>query len=1072
MMNSLWSSAKTAQGPSNEASNDATQEPIEFSPDDSAIDDSAEPSPAPMLPPLSSARAPLQQSQQQSQRYAQGGGAGYNSAAPPASTPGGSNNVNNNNNINRGAPIPQHAPTDSLSLMQLRRIVAGVNSAEPAAYDFVYEDMGPHAEEIDEWFVYQFWQWVRLNAAQKAFEWHWNQESGGKLGWDDADHDTRAKFVQAAIAGVHSDDAALRATSIGKIMYLVLGRWGDTAMPYATDETSRSIASIPQLQAIKAGVTCFTSLDGLSAVWEALKNVFEIHWSGDIQQASAQDAQDELMNLLTIMYIAVQETLNDPEEMSPTYGKLLELNPSLVDFLMLAISKLRWDEQNTMPHTQIFLLFWKSILLVFGGTGDLDRIKEATSELVGDKNKDTITANPLDYHVFRQEITSKYPAYVPPQPLIPLEADNPSLLPPLPNIMTRNGSNGIITQPTNTQMGGASILNQPVHIATPAPSPPPSPGVSGKGGKKQNYQTNQNFPFMYPPLDATSNSAGGKGGAGYGNPLVSRKWEGSDIPASILEAGQLFSSRVRMTRATRQLWEERERFLKFERGWETDDDGDDDENDDIEDLDLSELTLEEKEVLRELKVEDNKEKKRKERSSPGPEIDLGPNPEKLSERDKQRLIAVERFYANALPHLQSIVIVLLRPILVNVTAIVTQQQNQMAGMTSRANNPGMNGGPGSQRGMDGQSQPDGEGEPTPEEIDATRTREITSKAMTAILLLLLKWLRLSHVLKFEYLTQLLLDSNYLPLVLKLFAHQDIQQVVDSKMDHVENSFFQFCNIRSKFKDKTESDLEDEGEKEVGLEEKAHREEENKDRNPEGEDSEDDAAPPPIRRQRELEEPVDQAVDHMEDIAVNGEYPVPMRPEVDEMGLPLSSLPLEPITDFSRRNFFSLINYLRVMQKICKNKAHRNLLLVQYKSSTILKKSLRVPQPELRLYTLKLFKGQVPYCGRKWRQSNMRVITAVYLHCRPELRDEWLAGSDIDAEVDSALPLEQALRSLTHWLNVRRYPEKIAADIRIAMREEQDFFSRELEKVDLNWSDLMLNADDTMSEMDHGESTWG
>lgn len=280
MMNSLWSSAKTAQGASNEASNDATQEATEFSPDDSAIDDSAEPSSAPMLPPLSSARVPLQQPQQQSQHYPnamQGGGAGYNSAASPASTPS-SSNIFNNNNMNRGAPMPQHAPTDSLSLMQLRRIVAGVNSAEPVAYDFVYADMGPHAEEIDEWFVYQFWQWVRLNAAQKAFEWHWNQESGGKLGWDDADHDTRAKFVQAAIAGVQSDDAALRATSIGKIMYLVLGRWGDTAMPHATDETSRSIASISQLQAIKAGVTCLTSLDGLSVVWEALRNVFEIHW--------------------------------------------------------------------------------------------------------------------------------------------------------------------------------------------------------------------------------------------------------------------------------------------------------------------------------------------------------------------------------------------------------------------------------------------------------------------------------------------------------------------------------------------------------------------------------------------------------------------------------------------------------------------------------------------------------------------------------------------------------------------------------------------------------------------------
>jgi hypothetical protein len=37
-------------------------------------------------------------------------------------------------------------------------------------------------------------------------------------------------------------------------------------------------------------------------------------------------------------------------------------------------------------------------------------------------------------------------------------------------------------------------------------------------------------------------------------------------------------------------------------------------------------------------------------------------------------------------------------------------------------------------------------------------------------------------------TQLLLDSNYVPLVLKLFAHQDVQQVVDSKMDRAENRY--------------------------------------------------------------------------------------------------------------------------------------------------------------------------------------------------------------------------------------------------------------------------------------------
>lgn len=170
-------------------------------------------------------------------------------------------------------------PTNSLSLQQLRRIVAEVHRAEPLAYDFEYSDMGPHAEEIDEWFAYQFWQWIRLNAAQRAFEWHWDHENEAtQKTWDDADNDTRTHFVRAAIAGVQSNDAALRSASIGKLVYLVLGRWGDTAMSNATDGDSRTVASKSQLQAIKAGVECLASLEGLPVIWEALRNSFELHW--------------------------------------------------------------------------------------------------------------------------------------------------------------------------------------------------------------------------------------------------------------------------------------------------------------------------------------------------------------------------------------------------------------------------------------------------------------------------------------------------------------------------------------------------------------------------------------------------------------------------------------------------------------------------------------------------------------------------------------------------------------------------------------------------------------------------
>ncbi len=61
------------------------------------------------------------------------------------------------------------------------------------------------------------------------------------------------------------------------------------------------------------------------------------------------------------------------------------------------------------------------------------------------------------------------------------------------------------------------------------------------------------------------------------------------------------------------------------------------------------------------------------------------------------------------------------------------------------NMPGMNGGSNADNGRAGGDVP----ELSPEEVDAARTREITTKAMSGILVLLLKWLRLSR----EYLEQ-------------------------------------------------------------------------------------------------------------------------------------------------------------------------------------------------------------------------------------------------------------------------------------------------------------------------------
>ena len=286
------------------------------------------------------------------------------------------------------------------------------------------------------------------------------------------------------------------------------------------------------------------------------------------------------------------------------------------------------------------------MLLEFGGSQNLDTTKNALRDEhdLDKNNRETfLTASPLDYHAFRQEITSKYPAYNPPPPLVPLEINNTTMLPPLPNNMSTSTSQDDLQALGFSTGPSKSIFHQPVHIATPAPSPPPSPGgPGGKGAKKQNYQTNQNFPFLYPPLDSSSNEVGGKGNAELQDRLVGKQWQGSDVPASILEAAQLFHSRMRMTRPLRQLWDVREEFIKYERGWA--DDAMSNEAVVDESLDLDE----DRGSLMEEDVEPTKEEKAQETTSDSPYESQGKDEKQV----QSRLDIVEIFYVSDSPFLR------------------------------------------------------------------------------------------------------------------------------------------------------------------------------------------------------------------------------------------------------------------------------------------------------------------------------------------------------------------------------------------------------------------------------------
>ncbi|KAK0972463.1 Factor arrest protein 11 [Friedmanniomyces endolithicus] len=994
--------------------------------------DSANPSPIALPAPRTNARLPLNRE---------------SSIPPPQQLPPAppAQSVEN-------GEFPQDSP-DSLTLADLKRIRSAFPNAQAPpkqpllddekVYDFEYEDAQSLPVEVEEWFTYSDEEEVRLRKCKAIFNQVWRAEpEHGDRDWLDVTEETRRKFVRREVQSLRVTEGQ-SVTSLMMLVYLGLGVWEETAgrqegcaledlFPQSTFPGSRLDeyrASGLQIQWIVAMVDTLHECDGLKVVYECLRSTCEESFaSSPGEQTSRNEAQpkrgEESMELwccLTLMYLFVEVARTT----GGTTGKalkrdILALEPKLMNYFTQIVSRLRWDDVAPIPLTKMLLLAWKTILVTFGGLADVEKVKlslRAGEEEDKDKRgQPVITASPLDYHLFRQEINSKYPAYQPPPPIFPLEPEHNSILPPLRHRRSSFAASDTAFISSAPAVGTHSILHQPVHIATPAPSPPPSPAGPGKAGKKQNYQTNQNFPFLYPPLDERSSELGGKGNTSLQDALVGRKWEGSDVPASILEAAELFAQRMRATRAMKQMWETRVAFMKFERGWKVD-------GDDEVDVDVDEFELVPKPTA--------------------PEAETAAQGEPLPQTEEQKkLVAVGEYYRDSLPHMQSVVIVSLKAVLQNVMDLTTKnngqnglqpgiQFNEANGMTNGSTKPLENG-----VGHNGDSI-----ENTAEEIDRLRTQEIAGKAISGILLLLLKWFKVSHVLQHECLTQLLLDSNYVPLSLKYWQMQEIGRACHYRVDGEESGFFYFCQTNSR-----------QGPPPVKVADGAN--------GTMFEESEDEAAPPPIKRTRDQQgsdasanpedalSPTSGLRDNpMDDLSAT--HP----PEVDELGYPTAPIPTTPLKNYSWRNLFTSINYLRILQKVTRRKTHRALLLISYKSSDFLRKTLRIPVQPLRYYTLKLFKTQVPFCGRKWRQGNMKIITAVWLSVPAELRDDWLSGGgggmggscvigDVDGTVEDALPLEQAVRSLTHWWNVRNFPEMMGVS-KGMLEEEADFFAREL-----------------------------
>jgi hypothetical protein len=181
-------------------------------------------------------------------------------------------------------PAPQQIgnAADSLSLMQLKRIVTDFPRVEPTAYTFTYADTASFEEEIDEWFSYNEAEFVRLRRARDTFTRRWKKQA--LMPWSSAEEKNRKRFLEQELEDLDSPLLLRRCKALQSVLHIVLGVWNQSAAgvpavePGSLKEKPKTTATKSQVEAMKAGVLLITECDGVGRIYTLMKQAFDRFW--------------------------------------------------------------------------------------------------------------------------------------------------------------------------------------------------------------------------------------------------------------------------------------------------------------------------------------------------------------------------------------------------------------------------------------------------------------------------------------------------------------------------------------------------------------------------------------------------------------------------------------------------------------------------------------------------------------------------------------------------------------------------------------------------------------------------
>jgi len=687
--------------------------------------------------------------------------------------------------------------------------------------------------------------------------------------------------------------------------------------------------------------------------------------------------ESNFFRVLTLLYFMVNVLLTTRNEAFIETLNELDLLSAIVKF----IEFWKWKPNKHYKIRYLIMLTWKLILVEMGDSNHLAACDNFLHQVHNIKNKNEeylsqhkLTCSPLDYYAFREDLIDKYPLYENLTKQFDLKDfscdaqinDGPkhSIRTKVPasveenykyfmamNSFSNSLSNLIESPRTNKSHTVLSQLpSQTVHIATPVPSPNLTASDYMTGGEKirRSYQVNQAMPFIYPNVTSTVDNT-----------------ENTEVPYALKQADEILKSSIYESYSTKRLWYERQKFMKQERGFVNEY-----EVDDPNEFEYDELLF-------------RKYPKKK--------------------REIMSILRVEKFYSKTLTHLHTFIQVLVETIKANKYEYnLNYAECELNPETSYFNTS-------TKFNTNKASAKKSVDFVLMLQLEIINIKEITLKASTGIILLLLKWFKINHVLKHHYLTSILFDQQFFTISLDFvgrgFNNNNLK--VPTKLAEENNELSEYESLIN----------------------------ENKIMNPQIQ----------IPNFEFFNNCLNDFPKEWKFELINKNFILTM-PKV----LDANNTNNVYIEQYNSNYCFVLTNILSINNKILiKNSSQRIFTLNELKPSEMYKMILiNYDNKAFTIPILKTLKKLVPYQGRKWKSINMDLISQIYLNLRLSLKDNWLSGKDLESDFNNSYDQEIALRALLQFYNMRKYPKQME-NIGYHLSRDLPIPTFDLNSVDLN-----------------------